>query len=424
MSNLTESMNKEQIASMQNRMSNLERLLRLMQVINSTLETDPLLDIIVQVATELTNTESASILLVDEESGELRFVAATGQSSADLKPIPVPIEGSVAGTVVTGNKPLLIRDAPSDPRWYQDVDRVSGIVTHSLAAVPMQVRGKVIGVVEALNKRGGGEMTWDDVDILSTLATQAAVAIQNAHWIAALQVAYNKLNELDRLKSEFIAVAAHELRTPLSLILGYATFLREEASGTAKEQVDIVLQSAIRLRLLIEDMVSLRQVDAGEAALKLETVELHDLVDSAVREIQSMAEAKGQEIVLSSRHSGPIVTQVDRAKMIIVLVKLLSNAIKYTSRGGRIGVQTGRDADNAWFTVWDTGIGISATDLSRIFDRFYQVEPSLARRYEGLGLGLAIAKEMVELHRGHIRVQSQEGKGSAFTVTLPIHPPS
>jgi signal transduction histidine kinase len=423
-SDVGEATHKERIQKMQRRISDLERLLRLMQVINSTLETDPLLDIIVHVATELTNTRDASILLVDEETGELHFVAATGQRSAEIKPVSVPIEGSIAGTVVTQNKPLLVRDAQSDPRWYQNIDQVSGLVTRSIIAVPMQVRGNVIGVVEALNKRNGLEMTWEDVEILSTLATQAAVAIQNARWLAALQSAYERLNELDRIKSDFIAIAAHELRTPLSLILGYAMFLKEDASGMAREQLDIVLQSAMRLRLLIEDMVSLREVDVGEAALRLETVDMRELTAAAVHEIQSMAEAKGQRVIISCRRQDPIVAQVDRNKMIIVLVKLLSNAIKFTNQGGKVGVLVGRNGNHAWFTVWDTGIGIAPQDIDRIFDRFYQAEPSLVRHYEGMGLGLAIVKEMVELHHGHIKVQSREGKGSAFTVTIPIGQPT
>jgi GAF domain-containing protein len=197
---------QERIEELEQNVSNLKRIIKLTQVINSTLELMPLLDIIAQVATELTNTDSASIMLIDKETGELRFRAAAGQKSAEIRPFAVPLKGSIAGTVATENRPLLIRDAQTDPRWYQKVDKGSGYTTRSIIAVPMRVRGEVIGVVEALNKRDESEMTWEDVQILSTLADQAAIAVHKAQLLAELRTAYDELNELDRMKSDFIAI--------------------------------------------------------------------------------------------------------------------------------------------------------------------------------------------------------------------------
>jgi signal transduction histidine kinase len=418
-----EAMYKERIREMETRISSLERVLKLMQLITSTLKQSALLDIIVQVATQVTDTTSASVMLVDEQTGELRFAAVAGQESATVKPIVVPMDGSIAGTVVKENKALLIRDAQNDPRWFQSADKISGYVTQSIIAVPMQLHGSVIGVVEALNKRSDVELSWDDVEILSKLATQAAIAINNARLLAQLQDAYDELNELDRMKSDFISIAAHELRTPLSLILGYATFLRADASGKAKEQVDVVLQSAMRLRSLIDDMVNLREVDAGEASLDLQSFALQELAQAGVQEIGYIAEAKQQTISLALPKE-PIVVEADRDKMTLVVVNLLSNAVKFTEQGGRLGIQAGIKDESAWLTVWDTGIGIPRDQRARIFDRFYQVETSLMRRYEGIGLGLAIVKEMIELHHGQVKVESQEGKGSAFTITVPLCQPA
>ena len=409
-------MDKRQTSEMKRRISRLERALKLTQVINSELEQGPLLDIIVQAARDLTDTEAASIMLLDERTGELRFTATT---TAEVKPFPVPLDCSIAGTAFTQNKPLLIADAQNDPRWYQTPVEGSGFTTRQIATVPMQVRGEVIGVVQALNKRDGSEMTWEDVEILTTLANQAAIAIQKARLLAELQAAYDALNELDQMKSDFIAIAAHELRTPLSLILGYAMFLKEDASGATEGQLDIVLQSAMQLRSLIDEMINLRVVDAGAAALELEEFPIQELITTGIEEISSIAKAKEQRISLSMPPE-PIVVEADRSRMHLVLINLLSNATKYTAQGGRIGVQASRRTDAARFIVWDTGIGIPRKDFDRIFDRFYQVGSSLARRYEGMGLGLSIAKEMIELHGGHIKVESQEGKGSAFTVTIPL----
>jgi len=419
---MREQMYRERIQEMERRISHLERMLKVSQMINSTLDQWALLDIIAQLASELTNTESASIMLLDEASGEMRFAAATGQKSANIKPLIVPMEGSIAGTIAREKKPLLIRDVQNDPRWFQQADKQSGFVTRSIIGVPMQVRGKVIGVVEALNKRNNSELSWEDVEVLSALANQAAIAIENARMLDQLKKAYEELSQLDRMKSDFISIAAHELRTPLSLILGYAMFLKTEISEESQEQLDQVLQGAMRLRALIDDMVNLRQVDTGEAVLQAEPQCLQELIAEAVTEMGPMADAKGQKISLSLPQEA-IIVEIDRAKMMLVLNNLLSNAIKFTNPQGRIGIKAGHKDNDAWFTVWDTGIGIPRSELSRIFDRFYQVEPSIARHYEGMGLGLSIAQAMVELHRGHIQVQSQPGKGSAFTVHIPLKQP-
>lgn len=419
MDNPRETMYRQRIQAMEGHISNLERLIRMMAVVNSTLDLPQLLDIIAELAAQLTHTASASVLLLDEASKELRFVAVTGRHSASLKPVVVPMDRSIAGTVVRENRPLLIRDVRADPRWYQEADQASGFDTRSIIAVPLQLRGEVIGVVEAVNKQGDSDMAWDDVEILSTLATQAAIAVNNARLLARLQAAYDRLNELDHLKSEFIAVAAHELRTPLSLILGYSAFLQADASGIARGHAEVVLQGAMRLRSLIDDMVNLREVDSGEATLRLERMSVQELVEQGVDEIRHIAEAKQQSIRLSMPHQ-PILIEVDREKVILALVNLLSNAVKFTPSGKEIGVRVGQTQQEVWATIWDEGIGISPEQQEHVFERFYQVESSLTRQYGGMGLGLSIVKEMVDLHHGTVSVESQAGKGSAFTIRIPI----
>jgi signal transduction histidine kinase len=222
--------------------------------------------------------------------------------------------------------------------------------------------------------------------VLSTLAAQAAIAIQNAQFISALQIAYKKLDDLDRLKSDFIAIASHELRTPLGLILGYASMLKDEAGGAAAQKLDVVVQSALRLRGLIEDMVNLSHVESGQIGLRLETFCLQDLVQLVHMECDSLATAKNQSVTLNLP-AEPLQIGADRAKLTVVLNNLLTNAIKFTPGGGRIMVG---------------------------------VEPHLTRRQGGMGLGLPIAKAIIELHGGRIWAESVQGKGSRFTFTLPV----
>ncbi|MDY7040404.1 MAG: GAF domain-containing protein, partial [Chloroflexota bacterium] len=261
---------RERIVGLERRIADLERLVRVSLMLNSTLSLEPLLETIIQVVTELTETEDCSIMLLDDKTGKLHFRAARRMRREELEQIAVPLDNSIAGWIFREDKPLLIRDAQKDARFYQEVDEKLDFLTRSIIGVPLQVRGRVIGVLEAINKRGDQEMSWEDVRVMTTLASQAAIAIENARLMEELQVVCEELNELDSLKSDFISIAAHELRTPLSLILGYAAFLRKSATGQASEQLDIVLQSAMRLNSLIGDMVNLRHIETGEAQLELE----------------------------------------------------------------------------------------------------------------------------------------------------------
>jgi signal transduction histidine kinase len=408
---------EEKVEVLERRVAALERILRISQILTSTLQLEPLLQTITQAATELTDTEASSIMLLDKNTGELRFEAVSGSQKERVKRVTVPLEGSIAGWIVREGKPLLISDARQDPRFYSQVDETTDFETRSILGVPLQVRGQVIGVLEALNKTGDGIFGQDDVHTLSTLAAHAAIAIENARLVTEIQRAYEELSELDRLKSDFVAIASHELQTPLTVILGYASFLKDETSGVASEQVAAVLQSALRLRSLIDDMINLRHIEAGEAELELEQLSLNELVTTITAEFASLAEARKQNIGIKLAPQPPLV-EADRQKLHLVLANLLSNALKFTPEGGRIQVVVETKGNEGWVSVRDTGIGIPPRVQERIFDRFYQVEPSLTRRFEGIGLGLSIAKAMVELHGGRIWVDSVEGMGSSFTFAL------
>ncbi len=404
---------------LERRVAALERILKISQILISTLQLEPLLQTITQAATELTDTEASSIMLVDKNTGELRFEAVSGSKREEVKRVTVPLEGSIAGWIVREGKPLVISDVRQDPRFYAQVDETTDFETRSILGVPLQVRGKVIGVLEALNKTGDGIVTQDDMHTLSTLAAHAAIAIENARLVTDIQKAYEELSELDRLKSDFVAIVSHELQTPLTVILGYASFLKEEATGAASEQLDAVMRSALRLRSLIDDVINLRHIETGEAELELEHLSLNELVTAIMTEFASLAEARKQSVSIELASQPPMV-EADRQKLHLVLANLLSNAIKFTPEGGRIQVEVETRGNEVWVSVRDTGIGIPPRKQERIFDRFYQVEPSLTRRFGGMGLGLSIAKGMVELHGGRIWVESVEGMGSSFTFALPL----
>jgi signal transduction histidine kinase len=221
------------------------------------------------------------------------------------------------------------------------------------------------------------------------------VAIENARLITALQKAYEQLNRVDQIKSDFIAIASHELRTPLGLILGYAAMLKEDlkTSETA-EQLDVVMNSALRLRDLIDDMVNVQHIEEGKARLALTEFALQEVVQHVLDAVKELYTTKEQEVLINLPGQ-PLPLKADREKITLVINNLLTNAIKFTDPRGRIMVSAERSNGSVCVHVADTGIGIPARDVDRIFDRFYQVEPHLTRTHGGLGLGLAIAKGMI-----------------------------
>ncbi len=398
----------------------LTQLVDISMAINSTLELRSLLDVIMDHAAEITESESASVMLYDQNTNELHFVAATTNTpAANLINIPVPLEGSLAGTILRENRAIVLDDVSHDPRHYRGADDQSGFDTRSLLGVPMRFRDQPIGVLEAVNKRRG-IWTEDDRRNMLILASQSAIAIKNAQMIEQLQRAYDELDQLDKLKNDFIAIASHELRTPLSVILGYATFLKEDAQGEVSAHAGAVLNSALRMRNLIEDMTNLRYIKLGESELQREHIPLAAIFQAAESDVASMAQAKSHTLEVVMPDMGLMVV-VDRIKIGMALSNLLYNAIKFTPSGGNITLSYKRKPGAVWIVVEDSGVGIPQDHLMRIFEEFHQVEDHMTRRHGGMGLGLAIAKALVEAHGGRIWAESEGlGRGSTFTINLPV----
>ena len=409
------------LASYEQEIHRLNRLVEVSLAINSTLELRPLLAVIMDHAAEITGAESASVMLYDHNTNELHFVASTTGSMASntLLSIPVPLEGSLAGTILRENRAIVLDDVSADPRHYRAADDQSGFATRSLLGVPMRYRDKIIGVLEAVNKKEG-HWTEDDRRSMLVLASQAAIAIKNAQMVDQLQRAYNELNEVDKLKNDFIAIASHELRTPLSVILGYATFLKEDVQGEVSAHASAVLNSALRMRNLIEDMTNLRYLKLGQAELNREHLPLAAIFQSAQNDVLSMVEAKGHLLNVTMPDMSLVVV-VDRIKFGMALTNLLNNAIKFTPSGGRISLSYERKPGAVWITVRDNGVGIPQDQLERIFEEFHQVEDHMTRQHGGMGLGLSIARALIEAHGGRIWAESEgPGRGSAFYVNLPL----
>lgn len=402
------------------RSQQLERLLEVSRILSSNLDLPSLLRTIVEVACELTASEGASILLHDPSNGMLKFEAVPAFQDDDLIGLCVPIDSSVAGWIYSSAQPLMINDAEGDSRVYREVDRRIHFQTRSLLGVPLLIKQEAIGVLEAVNKSGGSHYTEADQDTLETLAGHAAVAIENARLMSKLQEANEDLVRLDRMKSEFIAIASHELRTPLGLILGHATFLQELVDSQHRDQIDVIIRSAERLKSIVEDMSRISHKEEGRSRVRKEPFSMSDLVESVSLRFMELASEKGIELDFDVPANERLEVVGDRDKIDIILSNLIRNALTFTDQGGQVGIKAEGSDDYIKVFVVDTGIGIPSADLSRVFDRFYQVESHLTRKHGGMGLGLSIAKAMVEMHNGQIWCESKENVGSLFCFMLPI----
>jgi signal transduction histidine kinase len=325
--------------------------------------------------------------------------------------------------IMRERRPVVIDDALNDPRIYQKSGQEIQFVTKSLMGVPMTSKDKPIGVLEVLNKR---RLPWTDEDRhhLVVLASQAAVAIESAQMVMALQKANEELSELDKLKNDFIAIASHELRTPLGVIMGYASFLQETEDQEVNDHAGKVLESALQLRSIIEGMTNLRYLKQKASELSREPVPLSKLMRDVGREAQAQALSKGHqfEMVLPA---DDVMVYVDASRIRMALNNLLNNAVRFTPDKGYIRVEgNAKNGDEAQVTITDNGIGLTQEQMKRVFDEFYQVEDHMIRKHGGLGIGLSIAKAVIDAHGGRIWATSPGlNQGSTFCLTVPLAKP-
>jgi signal transduction histidine kinase len=407
-----------QLRDLSVRHQQLLRLVELSVTLNSTLDLDALLQLITATATELLGFEAASILLYDEKNPRLYFAAATGSDPAKLAEIPVPMEGSLAGTIFRTNQPIILNNAEQDPRHYSLVSDHIKFKIDTLLGVPMPIKDRTVGVLEAVNKHDG-VFTDSDVAILTVTAAHAAIAINNARLLSATRQALEKVKETNQIKSHFLSLASHELRTPLGIIIGYATFLQEEAKGELSDHAQQVLNAAAQMRSLLDQMNNLTLLQADEMEMRPMKISIQDILNFACDEIKYFAARRDLGLVYAFEDD-PIYIDVDPEKTTLAFVNLLNNATRFSPEGSEIVIGAIEQGDKVMAWVQDNGIGIPVDKLQKIFEEFYQIEPPNTRRYGGLGIGLTIAKGLIEVQGGKIWAESEGlGKGATLKVLLP-----
>ncbi len=370
---------------------------------------------IVDLAVRETGATSGSLFLLGEDDS-LYLAAAHGEASLAQSSFPVVGSEGLVGWVAACGEAMRIEGglAPDGSRAYAAEEGLASVV-----CLPLNAKGETVGVI-ALQKDGGSPgFTEADNEMLSILAGGAAVAVENARLFSDLQAAYESLAELDHRKSEFIAVAAHELRAPLASVITYATLIEDGLDSSAREHLRVILDASTRLQLLLDDMLNLRNLDREVTVPRPQAVAVAGAVEHAIADLAHLAQTKEQVL---QAHLPPDLPPVfaDPEQLQVILLNLLSNAVKFTPSRGRITVEARAEGSEMVISVRDTGIGIPAAEQTRVFERFYQVADSLRREHAGLGLGLPITKGMVELHGGRIWIESEEGRGSTFSFTLPV----
>ncbi|HDD61322.1 MAG TPA: GAF domain-containing sensor histidine kinase [Chloroflexi bacterium] len=412
---LTTSIAKPEIRK---KIQKIAQLVDISAILNSTLKPDLLLQNILESAADLLDCSVISILLYDEREKELRFAATSSVNIDQLEQIPVPLDNSLAGTIYTENRHLVINNTKDDPRHYDEVGDEVGLQVDSLLGVPMRIKDRVTGVIEALNKEEG-DFTDFDVSLLLVVASQAAISMHNAQLIQALQKANIELSQADKLKRDLMAVASHELRTPLGNILGYATLLHEDATEENKPLASSILKASSKLRAVLDDIANMNLLYTGEADLDYSDSTLQKVIEYAREEVNATVNQEDHTVVYKIPEE-PIPLQIDLPKMSVVFVNLLLNAIRFTPVDGEIILSVSDRKDEVMVSIVDTGRGIAEENLEKIFEVFYQEDDHMTRKYGGLGLGLSIARELVNLHGGRIWAESEGlGKGAALQVVLP-----
>jgi signal transduction histidine kinase len=391
-------------SSLQQTLLAYQKLAEIARDLASTLDLTTLLDRIVNLAADLNNAEEASILLYEPQKQQLYFQAFTNQdNSAPMRGITVPSE-SIAGWVALHRQPVIITDVHQDTRFFRNVENLIQFKTRSIVAVPMITQDRLIGVLEVLNKRSD-TFTPLDQEVLMVLAGQAAIAIENARLFH---------------QSDLITELVHELRTPLSSIFTI-TFLLQRQNVSEAQRIALaqtIQNETQRLNEMASSFLDMARLESGRSEFHLTAFDAGKLLRECCEMIRGRADEHQIKLEIEVQADLPLLT-ADRDKIKQVLLNLLTNAVKYNRSGEMIRARVRLAANQIWFMVQDTGMGVPAEQMPHLFEKFFRATPQDST-ISGTGLGLYICKKIIESHGGQILVKSQENVGTNIEFCLPL----
>jgi len=397
-----------------------------LQVISSSVaDTAPVFDKILASGARLFATEQMGIFLARDD-GMVDVAAWRGDALGLIaSTFPKPIETTITGLVIRESRVIRVDDAAAmtdAPATLRDM--IPRIGNFSAAWAPMAWEGRAIGSMGVV-RQPPQPFSDKEIALLKTFADQAVIAIQNARLFREIADKSRQLEVANKHKSEFLANMSHELRTPLNAIIGFSEVLLERMFGELNEKQDDYLKdihsSGRHLLTLINDILDLSKVEAGRMDLEASRFRVPEAIGNAMTLIRERAQRHGIALGTTIGEDVEEVT-ADERKFKQILLNLLTNAVKFTPDGGKVDVRARLQEGMLEVAVRDTGIGIAKGDQAAVFEEFRQVGRHYTNKQEGTGLGLALTKRFVELHGGRLTLDSEPGKGSTFTFTLPSQP--
>jgi signal transduction histidine kinase len=404
----------------------LEGLRQVGEAVSSSLDPHEVLSAIVTHAVQLSDTEGGSIFEYHDESESFVIRAAFGTSDellAALRATRFGLRDTLVGRAALTRKPVAVPDLAEVPPDAHLME----LARHgwrSMLAVPLLREDRILGGF-VVRRRTPGEFPPDVIELVETFASQSALAIQNARLFQELALKSGELEVASRHKSEFLASMSHELRTPLNAVIGFSDVLLDRLFGDLNEKQEEYLEdiraSGRHLLALLNDILDLSKVEAGEMQLELDRTSLRDALDHGVAMVSERAQSQSLSLSVNVEDSVDLVV-ADPLRLKQVILNLMTNAVKFTPSGGRVEASAERVGDEIRVSVKDTGVGIDEADQTRIFESFQQGRRDVSASAEGTGLGLTLSRRIVELHGGRLWVESRLGHGSTFTFTLPDSP--
>lgn len=411
--------NVELIATLQRQVQELEGLQRLSKLLTSTEDLRHIIGEAIRIVSDMVSCEKMALLLYDEETEHLITEPPVhGMTMTELEGLRIPLsEPSLGATVFRTNTPLMSNDARNDS-WVSPVFR-DLLDMESVLVVPLSTGPRPIGVLKAVNATKG-YFDQHDLRFTSILGTRVASVIEGSLARERERELMRQLREADRTKTDFVSMLAHELRGPMTTVMGFGYTLRDQSEGLPEEKkkdiIGIIVRETERLSRMVTDLLDVARMDSGTLSYELEPMALDELVESLLEVHTSL---RATHLVNIDMEEGLPKVLADRDRISQVLLNLMTNATRYSPDQTSIEI-TGRALENeVLVTVADQGIGIPEPDRERIFEKFSML-PKPGWIKKGTGLGLFITKGIIDAHGGRIWVESELGNGSRFNFTLPI----
>ena len=402
----------------------LETILRFTALINSSLRIEDVLNYAMKWAEEFMDAEASTVYELDEEKSELFIRIARGEKKESVERIKFELGQGISGHVVQTGQPMVIQDVRKEKRFSPKFDRITGFRTRSMICVPLILRGKTIGALQVLNKKSGDLFTQIDVELLTSMSQQIAVAMENAKLYRRLEkrfelnarelkTAQDKLILSERLvaMSHLVQGVAHEIRNPVTTIGGFARRIKKilKKDPEVDKYLNVILEESERLESLVRQVHEYSSVLAATLAQDDIRATLHEVVNK----FEPIAQQQGVSLVTKIDESLPL-TRMASAQIMTALSNIMENALEAMPNGGELVLEAKQRNSQLFIKILDTGHGIRLEYLNSVYDPFF------SSKTHGAGLGLAMVYQIVKNHDGEITIQSQEGKGTSVTIQLPV----